>query len=663
MGKTDIYEKLKAETEEDILLHFPRRYDDLSKVTSEGNFKDGQKVLFKGNYSNLISIQGGKIIRMVIHPSGASFEATGVLFGQPFYVRVLKKDKTYYFWGTYRSKQKAVMLSQIISVESNLVRNPFKPYYSLPHDVSQSRFYDLVLSLLTYKGDYINEVIPSFYRQKYKLEERFKAFKDVHIPLSLERIEAGLRVFKYEEALNYCLYTLYQKKLNSEVKKKEMALIDRAKLNRMVSLLPYKLTEDQKQAVVEIVLDMDKPAVMHRLLEGDVGTGKTIVAFLALYANYLRGGQGVLLAPTLTLARQHFSKAKKIFASTPVRIVLYDASLSAKEKEEAAKKIASGETDYIIGTHSVFSDSLVYNNLTLAIEDEQHKFGVAQREKLIQKGEGVDTLMMSATPIPRTLSQIINSDLDISILTQFPSAQREVTTKVVSSGDPLIKKAIMRALELHKQVFIVAPKIEKSEKSARLSSKAVFEMVKEEYGEDNCALLTGNIKKPQQEAIYNDFITGKKLILVSTSLIEVGIDVKNAVLMIVYEANYFGLASLHQLRGRIGRNGEGAMALLVYDGEDEEALDKLNYLASHPKGEDIALYDLSHRGSGDLLGERQAGQSNLQVADFVTDYKVFECAKKDGEEILAHLSIKENASYLDRLIKTYKKEEEEDSLF
>lgn len=650
MKFSEIYTKLKAISEEDILTHFPKRYDDLSLSGSLASFIDHQKVVLKGSVSKIVSIQGGKIIRLSVHGELYKEDIQCAIFNQQFYSRVIKKSGEYFFFGYYNDKMKTVMLSLVLSSDSLLVANRYKPYYNIPHDVSQSAFYGLVIDILNNHNDYINEILPSKYRHKYRLENRLQAFKDVHIPVSQETILRGLRVFKYEEALKYCLKSLQIRRQNSFIKKRQMTRIDEMKINSFVSGLSFRLTKDQLAAVVDIINDMNKPVIMNRLLSGDVGTGKTIVAFIALYGNALREGQGVIMAPTVTLARQHYVRAQAIFNKYGLNVVLLDNSLPAKEVKENIRKIKTGEAQIIIGTHYVFSSAVEYKNLTLAIIDEQHKFGVEQRDSLIDKGQGVDHLMMSATPIPQTLSRIINSDLDVSSLFEFPNSSREVTTKVIRSDDPLIDKAIKRAISIHKQVFVVAPKIEKNDKSSRLSAKAVYDDMSAKYGIDNVAMLNGKIKKVDQEKIYDDFVLGKRLVLVSTSLIEVGIDVKNACLMVIYEANYFGLASLHQLRGRIGRSGEGAMALLVYDGDDPDALDKLSYLSTHNKGEDVALYDLSNRGSGDMGGDKQSGQSELQVANFVKDLNIFTCAKEDAQEILENQTDAENVSYTEYIL-------------
>ena len=651
MKTSDIYSKLGAEKDEDILSHFPKRYEDLSLTDLSKKFYDNEKVVVLGYYEKMTLVQGGRLIRMNIKTDYYSLETPCVIYNQPFYARILKREKKYFFFGIYKNKSKTLMIIQIIADNSLLVQNRYKPYYNLKNGISQGVFYTLVRNLLSAHTDYILPVIPKKYREKYKLEDRVQAYKDVHIPVDINTINRGLRLFKYEEALKYCIKTIYAKKKASVEKKNTTAKIDKIKINEFIKNLNFKLTKDQTKSVVEIVEDMDKTVVMNRLLQGDVGTGKTVVAFIALYANFLRGGQGVLLAPTVALARQHYQTALSIFNIFPLNIQFLENTLTAKQKRDIKSELKKGNVDIIIGTHNVFSDDVIYKNLTLCIIDEQHKFGVKQRQKLLSKGSGLDRLMMSATPIPQTLSRIINSDLDVSFLDEFPFKERRVSTRLVNSTDEIIDREIQRCLTLNKQVFIVAPKIEKGDNSSRKSSALVYEEIAKEFGKDKVALLTGKTIKKEQEQIYSDFANGKKLILVSTSIIEVGVDVQNAGLMIIYAANYFGLASLHQLRGRIGRNGNPALTLLVYDGDDLDATEKLEYLTLHSKGQDVARFDLEQRGSGSLGSEKQSGDSDLQVANFVKDIKIFECAKADALEILSDLKNPENFNYAAKYLK------------
>ena len=649
MTNKEIYFKLNAESDEDILEHFPKRYDDNSLSDLSVPFTNFQKFVVFGKIENMTSIMYGNLIYFDVKPVNSNYRVKLALYNQPFYKNVYKKGDEAYFYGTYKEKRHAMMITLILKPNSLLVSNRYKPYYNLPKEVSQTQFYKLVNDILKDRNMYINEVLPRHLREKYRFLSRYESFKRVHLPSSKESINEGLILFKYEECLKYCLKSLALKKEISDIKKENYKKIDTLKINEFVKSLPYKLTKDQVVAIREIVNDMNSSSNMNRLLEGDVGTGKTIVALTAIYASYIRGGQSVLLAPTVTLARQHYFSAIKVLSNYGINIAFLDNSLSKKEMTVLLKSIKEGDVDVVIGTHNVFQDKVIYKNLSLAVIDEQHKFGVNQRDELISKGKMVDHLMMSATPIPQTMSRIINLDLDISSLRTFPSKRRSVVTKVVTSSSELIGKSIKKALDIKRQVFIVAPKIEASEASSKISAKSIYDDMAKEYGEVNVALLTGKTKKEDQKNIYDDFVNGKKLILVSTSLIEVGVDVKNACLMVIYEANYFGMASIHQLRGRIGRSGEGALALLVYDGDDEEAVNKLDFLATHDNGEDVSIYDLEHRGAGTLGKEKQSGESELQVANFVKDKEIFKCAREDALAILDSSS-SDDKTYLNSIL-------------
>ena len=652
MTNKEIYFKLNAESDEDILEHFPKRYDDNSLSDLSVPFTNFQKFVVFGKIENMTSIMYGNLIYFDVKPVNSNYRVKLALYNQPFYKNVYKKGDEAYFYGTYKEKRHAMMITLILKPNSLLVSNRYKPYYNLPKEVSQTQFYKLVNDILKDRNMYINEVLPRHLREKYRFLSRYESFKRVHLPSSKESINEGLRLFKYEECLKYCLKNLALKKEISDIKKENYKKIDTLKINEFVKSLPYKLTKDQVVAIREIVNDMNSSSNMNRLLEGDVGTGKTIVALTAIYASYIRGGQSVLLAPTVTLARQHYFSAIKVLSNYGINIAFLDNSLSKKEMTVLLKSIKEGDVDVVIGTHNVFQDKVIYKNLSLAVIDEQHKFGVNQRDELISKGKMVDHLMMSATPIPQTMSRIINLDLDISSLRTFPSKRRSVVTKVVTSSSEMIGKSIKKALDIKRQVFIVAPKIEASEASSKISAKSIYDDMAKEYGEVNVALLTGKTKKEDQKNIYDDFVNGKKLILVSTSLIEVGVDVKTACLMVIYEANYFGMASIHQLRGRIGRSGEGALALLVYDGDDEEAVNKLDFLATHDNGEDVSIYDLEHRGAGTLGKEKQSGESELQVANFVKDKEIFKCAREDALKILDSSS-SDDKTYLNSILQEH----------
>ncbi|MBO4540671.1 MAG: DEAD/DEAH box helicase, partial [Bacilli bacterium] len=408
--------------------------------------------------------------------------------------------------------------------------------------------------------------------------------------------------------------------------------IDHEKLNQFVDSLPFSLTRSQRSAIRESLKDMEGDSLMYRLLQGDVGTGKTLVAAILLYANYLRGSQGALMAPTESLANQHFETLKKIFKGTKVQVVLLTGKMDAVEKKFSAIDLADGSADIAVGTHALFSKAISFNGLGLAIIDEQHKFGVNQRTLLAQKGEHADVLLMSATPIPRTLSMTIYGDLDVSTLTEFPSQHRNVKTMIIRPTAAGVSKAVDASLSGNHRVYVVAPQIEMGE-SKSASVKEVYDLYEKRYP-GKVALLHGKMNGEEKEAALLAFRTGLCPILVSTSVIEVGIDVPAANLMLVYDPSHFALSSLHQLRGRIGRDGSKALCLLLYEGNDPDDLDKLKVLEDSEDGFHIAEEDLRRRGPGEVFGYRQSGLPSFAFINIVNDFRVFECARDDASYML-----------------------------
>ena len=650
MKQEDILLKLNALYDTDVLEHFPKEYLYLYNTPIDKIEEEGKDIIVFGSISDIKSIRTPlSIIRFKINYMNKVLSCA--IFNQPFYINVLKKFNKYCLVCRYKKKTKSYIVRYVIKEDSPYLRTKIKPIYTLPKGVSQPDFINLIEGILIQKSQYITNKLPKKICDKYKFEDRYLAFNDVHFPLNEDALKRGLRVFKYEEALQYSLATSVIKKYRNLIKKQVTTLIDINEVDTFINKLTFKLTGDQLNAIHEIVFDMNKTQIMNRLLQGDVGTGKTLVALCALYANYLRHGQGALLAPTKILAQQHYENAYKLFKDTPIKIKFLAGNLKTKEKDKINKLLESGEIDIIIGTHTLMSQNIKYKNLTLSIIDEQQNFGVEQRNALINKGMNADLLMMTATPIPRTLSKIINNDMDVSSLNEFPSKKRNVKTMVVQSVDKIINKAILRALEIKRQVFIVAPKIIETGTGKKISVETIFAQMATEYGEDNVALLHGKMKEEERNKIYDEFKSGEKLILVATSIIEVGIDIPHACLMVIYSASTFGLSSLHQLRGRIGRDGESALALLVYDDDDQENYERLKYLADNEDGYNIAKYDLIHRGSGSLTGSNQSGDSDLKVANFANDQVIFKYAIKDSVEILENLDDVDYRIYYSNVLK------------
>lgn len=638
MNKFELLEKLQVSSDIEILEKLPSRYIDLSPLSDDTFLGDGRMI--RGCYQiyEVKTNRAHGIIRFGAKNSVNGICHSFIIYNQMFYLNRIATGKTLFIVGRYSARFKSIVVSAVYELSSWFVQSEIKPFYRLPGGIGQSYFMNVIDNILhSSLMQYIGNNVPDEFVKKYRLIPRRQAFKIVHQPDGKKQLQEGLRTFKYEEALAYCMKMEVNKRLRSIYKKGAHLSIDRNKMNALVKKLPFSLTKDQIQCTKEIMDDMDSSNVMFRILQGDVGTGKTAVALLSLFANTIRGGQGVLFAPTTSLAIQHYKNALSFYSGFNVRVGLLISNLKQSQKKKLLEELACGDIDVLISTQAGIEKGVTFKKLTLSIIDEQQQFGVDQRMTMMKKGDYVDTLMMSATPIPRTMSRIVFGDLDISELKEFPKGiTRHVDTKVVNSQSQLISKAINRALEIKRQVFVVVPRIDGDEEdeSNKLSAKEVYDDYVKEYGEDKVQLLHGRMKKDDQNEVLNKFRNNEKPILISTSIIEVGVDVQEACLMIIYSANYFGLSALHQLRGRVGRNGKNGLTLLVYDGDDDQAIDKLNYLATHTDGFDISQYDLKSRGAGDWAGTDQSGHDGLSVINFDKDRKIFECAMEDAKEIL-----------------------------
>lgn len=638
MNKFELLEKLQVSSDIEILEKLPSRYIDLSPLSDDIFLGDGRMI--RGCYQ-IYEVKTNKahgIIRFGAKNSVNGICHSFIIYNQMFYLNRIATGKTLFIVGRYSVRFKSIVVSAVYELSSWFVQSEIKPFYRLPGGIGQSYFMNVIDNILhSSLMQYIGNNVPDEFVKKYRLIPRGQAFKIVHQPDGKKQLQEGLRTFKYEEALAYCMKMEVNKRLRSIYKKGAHLSIDRNKMNALVKKLPFSLTKDQIQCTKEIMDDMDSSNVMFRILQGDVGTGKTAVALLSLFANTIRGGQGVLFAPTTSLAIQHYKNALSFYSGFNVKVGLLISNMKQSQKKKLLEELACGDIDVLISTQAGIEKGVTFKKLTLSIIDEQQQFGVDQRMTMMKKGDYVDTLMMSATPIPRTMSRIVFGDLDISELKEFPKGiTRHVDTKVVNSQSQLISKAINRALEIKRQVFVVVPRIDGDEEdeSNKLSAKEVYDDYVKEYGEDKVQLLHGRMKKDDQNEVLNKFRNNEKPILISTSIIEVGVDVQEACLMIIYSANYFGLSALHQLRGRVGRNGKNGLTLLVYDGDDDQAIDKLNYLATHTDGFDISQYDLKSRGAGDWAGTDQSGHDGLSVINFNKDRKIFECAMEDAKEIL-----------------------------
>lgn len=646
--------KININSSEELIEYLPYRYESFS-YTLEDDLKDKQRIVILGRLvSNPRSFNHGKLNIITFHfVSVNGHFYTCKIFNRPFYMSLLDLDNQFTIVATFDLASKTL---NVINLKKGEIppSEQLKAVYHLPSSLNQSVYSNLVRRTLERIDELTNTRIPGYLISKYRLLEHKDALGLVHFPKNADEISKGLRTLKFEECLEYCFKNKIIREQNKKVIKVVNKEIDTNLINQFILSLPYKLTKNQIQAVREIVLDIKSKNVMYRLLQGDVGTGKTIVGIIALYANYLRGKQGVLLAPTDSLARQHYENVVERLEKYNIKTALLIGGLKEKEKNEIKEKISKGEYDIIVGTHAVFSDKVNYHSLGLAIIDEQHRFGVNQRNTLISKGEDVDLLLMSATPIPRTLALSIYGDLDVSSLTTYPGQKHQVVTRVVDYNSDKILSLINYCLENNRQVFIVCPKINLGDDHQ--SSEEVYQKF-EPIFKDRIALLHGKLPNEDKVNILEQFKSNQINIIVSTTIVELGIDIKSAGGMIIYNANSFGLASLHQLRGRVGRDGQKAYCLLVDHFDEDEDSSRLKFLENCSDGFEISEEDMKRRGPGDFIGLQQSGFPSFNSLNIVSDFKMFTIARDEVNYIYSSLEEPSHNYYYQYCQKKIKEDE------
>ncbi|MDY0214493.1 MAG: ATP-dependent DNA helicase RecG [Bacilli bacterium] len=639
----DALSKYDIHTFKDVIFHLPNRYLDL-RYSEEFNVNTNEKVvLFLKATSAPVIIKTPKVT--IIRFSAVSknnIPYSIVAYNQRYILNVVNVGTEITVFGTINLKKNEISLiklfPRVLRSDEQIV-----PLYSLPSDVGNHEFIKIVQKGL--KLENVQSSVPEAIRRKNDLVSLNNALMYVHHPLSFDQVFNGLKALKYEEGLAYFLKLLLIKRTNSVLINTKKTIIDLKAANEFVRKLPFTLTKDQLAAIREIGYDMNKETLMYRLLQGDVGSGKTVVAFVALYINYLRNAQGVLLAPTESLAKQHYESLLSFFKAFNLRIELLIGALKESEKQRIKEDIQQGKVDIVVGTHALFSEDVTYPKLELVIIDEQHKFGVNQRETLLNKGEKADLLLLSATPIPQTLASVIYSDMDLSTIESFPHSGRKVTTEVDKFPIKTLVKRIEETLNAGRQVYVIAPKITYGEKTNVMSLHETYT----KYFDDKVALLHGQMTSEEKEESLNTFKNGSTPILIATSVVEVGIDVKTAGLMIIYEPQSFGLSSLHQLRGRIGRDGKAAFLLLVSEEEDNT---KLTEFAKEDNGFKIAELDLTLRGPGELIGEKQSGMPSFLYLNVIKDLDLIQKIKVDALDIINNPDEPDYQTYLNDVKKT-----------
>lgn len=613
---------------EDLVYYYPYRHE-IVRLNDIKEAKDKDNVViecivdsvpltrrFRANMTSLTfrAMSNKKMIAVMI-------------FNRAFLKSQIRPGSIVTVIGKYDALKNTVIASDIKF--ERLQTGSIIPAYHLTTGLTSKALKKYIDEALTKFDNYI-DYVPDYLNERYNLISKKSAVNMIHNPKNEDEVKKALIKLKYEELFQFMFKINYLKEVNKESKIGYLRNVDPEDVNEFIRSLPFELTADQDTAIEEIYKDMTSSKRMNRMLQGDVGSGKTIVSVIAAYINYLGKYQTALMAPTEVLAYQHYESIKNILAGTNIRVDILSGSMKKKEKDEVVEKLKDGKIDFIIGTHALLSDNVVFKNLGLVITDEQHRFGVNQRASLKNKGLLPDVLYMSATPIPRTFALTIYGDMDISNIKTKPKGRKEIKT-IIKSEKELVQVYDMmkREIDNHHQVYIVSPLIEDSEVIDLTTVNEIKRNIELYFNKTvKSAILHGKLSKTDKDKIMDDFKNGKIDVLISTTVIEVGIDVKNATMMIIYDAERFGLATLHQLRGRVGRNEYDCTCILIGD----ESCERLKVLCESNDGFYITEKDYEMRGEGDLFGVKQSGDMSFKIANLHEDMKILLQARDDSKE-------------------------------
>lgn len=620
----------------DLIYYFPRAYDDRTNIKKIGELKFNEYVVLKATVMSAVNLtvrSGKKIVKAMVT------DGTGIMeilwFGMPYIKKSLKIGEEYLFIG--QTKKSAVF--QLINPEYKLFsgqqkvsENEILPIYSSNKNITQNSLRKLVEKFLVNFLNYFEENIPDELIKEYKIMERKSAIKNIHYPVSMKEIEEAKRRFAIEELLILELGILKNRFIieNSNSKNYEVEG-KKEKVKEFLSQLTFNLTNAQKKVIKEIYDEISNGKIVNRLIQGDVGSGKTVVAMVMLIYMAENGYQGALMAPTEILANQHYLGIKERLEKIGLRVELLTSSIKGKKKNEILEGIANGDIDIVIGTHSLIEDNVVFKKLGLIVIDEQHRFGVNQRNKLREKGFLGNLLVMSATPIPRSLALSIYGDLDLSIIDELPPGRTPIKTKWIANDEDLEKMYdfIYKKVNARNQAYFVAPLIETSDKMALKSVDKVSEEIERKFSNKKIGIIHGKMKAKEKDEVMLKFKNKEYDILIATTVIEVGIDVPASTIMTIYNAERFGLSALHQLRGRVGRGSKQSYCFLISNSITENSKQRLSIMEETEDGFRIAEEDLKLRNSGEIFGLRQSGFSDLKFIDIIYDVKTIKLVRDE----------------------------------
>ena len=613
---------------DDLVRDYPYRFDVLAKrsIADERYFDNfvSDGVVYS---IPVVSFFKGKMNRLTFRCNIQNKLVKVIIFNRAFLKNNITPGKVITIIGKYNPKTETLTASNIIL--KALKTKEIIPVYHLCKGITSKQLSGFINEGLKHYD--VKNNVPDELMKKYDFINEEDALKIVHNPLDEKTLKVALKTLKYEELFTYMLKVRLLKKKNEEHNKSFMKNIDDKKVNDFIKNLPFELTKDQEKVTYEMLNDLKSDTKMNRLLQGDVGSGKTVVSFILAYACYTAGYQTAMMAPTEVLAKQHYKNALDLFKNTNLKVSLLTGKMKQKEKKEIYNELKENKIDLLIGTHALISDGTYFNNLGLVITDEQHRFGVNQRLKLKNKAVSPDVLMMSATPIPRTYALTIYGDTDVSSIKSMPKGRKKVITYVKKTDEVKdVLQGVYAALKNNNQAYVISPMIEENESADYTNVndlKHKFELAFKNY---NVGMLHGKMDDEEKEKVMKEFKEGKINILISTTVIEVGVDVSNATVMVIFDADRFGLSQLHQLRGRVGRNDLQSYCYLVSDKDTK----RLKIMEEENDGYKISEADFKLRGQGDLFGSRQSGALTFKLSDVRRDYDLLVKVRDDVNEYM-----------------------------
>ncbi|MCF0111231.1 MAG: ATP-dependent DNA helicase RecG [Erysipelotrichaceae bacterium] len=622
----------------DLLTHYPFRYEVVQMIPYK-EWKEKENVVFEGKIASSFKTARYGKNRSVTHVTVVTDEEflDCSIFNRPW-IQSIPIGESITIYGRFEGKRKVTVTSyNTVPLNQQL---GIHAVYHLKDGINQKTMTQLIKDSYAMNQDELKDWIPDQIRTKYRLLDKKAAMFRIHWPQSLDQAKQAIRTLKYEEFLRFQLAVGIRRKENEGLVQGTRKQVDRKKVQNWIDGLPFELTSDQSQAINTILDDLEKPMPMMRLLQGDVGCGKTLVAIAGMYGAFTAGYQAALMAPTEILAKQHAKTLQKVFADTDCRIGILYSSMPAEEKRTVMRKLNEHEIDIVVGTHALFQESVTFEKLGMVVTDEQQRFGVEQRKNFAAKANNADVLMMSATPIPRTLASSLYGDMDVTTIAEMPKGRKPIITEIIHENSiRSVKETLEERMRQGNQIYFVCAAIEKNEEFAARDTENLYNNLnkiwKDEFG---VGWIHGKMKTEEKDETMARFVRKELMALVSTTVIEVGVDVKDANVMVIYDAHRFGLSQLHQLRGRVGRgNGQGYCYLLS-DTQEEQSLQRLEIIRKYQDGFLISREDLKLRGPGDLLGIRQSGIPGFLLGNVIEDQNILDTACKDAAWLLENIT-------------------------